>query len=152
MFKTIFIKNISKSYSEQVSQHNFDIAKKKYLSTYGLYNGHINNRMEEYELCFLLQYENYLGKKENIKFAYKYNDKNRYSEYDYKPDIIIGGNIHEREPKEAIYRFCAKYGEYLLDGYDIVDIVENDPENILNYIFEKKFSKRKKKINRKYAR
>ena len=144
MFKTIFIKDISQNYSEQVSKHNFDITKKKYLSAFGLYNGHINNNMEEYELCFLLQYENDLGEKECMKFAYKYKDKDRYSECDYRPDIIMGGNIYEREPEEAIYLFCAKYGNYLLDDYDIVDIAENDPEDILHYSFKKKFSRIKK--------
>ena len=68
-----------------------------------------------------------------------------YSKYKYRPDVIIGGSIYDITPNPAIYKFCAIYGEYLLDGYDIVDIAQIDPENILNYIYEKKFSKSLKK-------
>lgn len=141
MFKTLSITNISKDYHQMVNQHNSDVTIKKELSLYGLYNGHINNYREEYALCFSMVYENNLGEVEEIMFAYKHNDKNKYSKYEFKPDVIIGGNILDGRPEQAIYKFCAKYGEYLLDGYDIADIAQNDSENILNYIFEKKFSK-----------
>ena len=144
MFETLAIKNISESYNQEVKEYNGDINIKKYLSSFGLYDGYIGNYREEYKVCFLLLYKNNSGRNERIIFAYKYNDKNRYSKYEYRPDVIIGGSILDRAPSQAIYKFCAKYGEYLLDGYDIADIAQNDPENTLNYIYEKKFSKIKK--------
>ena len=145
MLKTLSIKNISKDYHKMVEKHDGDVTVKKYLSSFGLYDGHINNYSEEYEVCFSITYENNLGEEDEIVFAYKYNDKNRYSEYKYRPDVIIGGCIYDSAIHQAIYDFCEKYGEYLLDGYDIVDIAQNDKENILNYTYKKKFSEIPKK-------
>lgn len=146
MFKTLSIKNISNSYNKKVQQNNYDVAVKKYLDSFGLYNSRVIGKYEEeYKVCFLLKIENNYGEKEKIMFAYKHNSDYPYSKYNYRPDVIIGGNITNREPEQAIYNFCSKYGKYLLDGYDITDIAENDPENILNYKFEKKLSKVKNK-------
>ncbi|MEE3344812.1 MAG: hypothetical protein VZS44_12010 [Bacilli bacterium] len=144
MFKTLFVKNISESYNKRVREHNGDIDIKKYLASFGLYNGIVGHYEEEYKLCFLLLIENSFGDKKRIVFGYKYNDKERYSKYKYRPDVIIGGDIRDNAPEQAIYKFCSHYGEYLLDGFDIEDIAANDGENIFNYVFEKKLSKTKK--------
>ena len=75
MFRTLSIKNISKNYHQMVTQYNSDVHIKKYLSSLGLYDGHINNYREEYAVCFSIIYENNLGEEEEIVFAYKHNDK-----------------------------------------------------------------------------
>ncbi len=144
MFKTLFVKNISESYNKRVRERNGDIDIKKYLASFGLYNGIVGHYEEEYKLCFLLLIENSFGVRKRIVFGYKYNDKERYSKYKYRPDVIIGGDIRDNAPEQAIYKFCSHYGEYLLDGFDIEDIAANDGENIFNYVFEKKLSKTKK--------
>ncbi len=124
MFKTLSIKNISKKYQRMIEQHNSDVTIKKYLSSFGLYDGrHIDNYEDEYKTCFLIIYENNLGEKEKIVFAYKYDDKSLYAKTNFMPDLIIGGSIYDNTPEQVIYKFCAKYGEKLLDGYDINDIV-----------------------------
>jgi len=142
MFKTLFIMNISKIHHQMIAQHNSDVTIKKYLSSFGLYDGrHIDNYEEEYKRCFLMIYENNFGEKETMVFAYKHDDKSMYSKRNFKPDIIIGGSIYDSTPEQAIYKFCTKYGENMLDGQNIDDIVQNDSENILNYDFEKKKNK-----------
>ena len=142
MFKTISVQNISESYNKKVMEHNSNNEINKYLATYGMYHGAIGSYEEEYKFWFLLLIENSFGEEEKIKFGYKHDNKEKYSKYDYRPDAIIGGNILDNAPEQAIYKFCSKYGKYLLDGYDIEEIAENDEGNILNYVVEKTLSKK----------
>ena len=139
MFKTLSIKNITTKYNEKVRRHNYDVAIKDYLKVYGFFDcRNIGEKKEEYELCFAMKIENNNGEQEKIVFAFKTLDKERYARFNYYPDIFIGGSIYDTNPNNAIKLSCSKYGEYIFDGHDIVDIVENDQENILNYNPEKK--------------
>ena len=144
MFKTISIKNISKSYNDKVRSHNHDVAIKNYLKVFGFFDcRNIGSKKEEYELCFAIKIENNDGEKEKIVFAYKTKDKEYYARFNYSPDIITGGSGKDTNPNNAIRLFCEKYGQYLFDGYDIVELVEYDTENILNYNPEIKNIKRR---------
>ena len=139
MFKTLSIKNITTKYNEKVRSHNHDVAINNFLKTFGFFDcRNVGSRKEEYALCFAMKIENNNGEKEKIIFAFKTKDKERYARFNYSPDIIIGGSINDTNPNNAIRLFCLKYGEYIFDGYDIVNLVENDQENILNYNPEKK--------------
>ena len=139
MFKTLSIKNITNKYNEKVRRHNYDFTVKKYMQVYGFNNQRSSGSMEEeYSLCFAMKIENNCGEKEKIIFAFKSIDKEKYCKYNYAPDLIIGGTIYDSSVNDAIRLFCSKYGQYLFEGYDIENLVENDEENILNYSPEKK--------------
>lgn len=140
---TLDIRNISRSYNKTVQKHNHNVRIKKYLSSLGFYSGrNTGNYEEEYKFCYRIKFQYNSGMIDTILFAYKHDKKYNYASYEYTPDVIIGGSIIDREPEKAIYKFCAKYGEYLLDGYDIESIALNDEENILNYKKEKQFTKK----------
>ena len=144
MFKTISIKNISKSYNDKVRSHNHDVAINNYLRIFGFFDcRNVGSKKEEYELCFAMKIENSNGEKEKIIFAFKTKDKEYYARFNYAPDIITGGSINDTNPNNAIRLFCMKYGQYIFDGYDIVQLVESDKDNILNYSPEKKKTKKR---------
>ena len=133
MFKTLSIYDCSQEFKRQVNQHNSKVFINEYLSTYGLCDEPIGSYHDEYALCYVITVQYCDGAINDIKFAFRTNDKERYADYNYVPDIIIGGNILDSGPENAIRQFCAKYGESLFDGYGIENLAQNDEENNLNY-------------------
>ena len=133
MFKTLSIYDCSQEFKRKVNQHNSKVFINEYLSTYGLCDEPIGSYQEEYVLCYVITVQYCDGDINDIKFAFRTNDKERYADHNYVPDIIIGGNILDTRPENAIRQFCAKYGESLFDGYSIESLARNDEENILNY-------------------
>ena len=135
---TLSIKKVSKKYNEKVRKYNEEVKIRKYFNKLGFYNKNYGEYKEEYKYCYLLEIL-YLGSDTGkVFFAYK-SDKNDYSKTNYKPDIIKGIKKGDHEVEKTINEFCSKYGQYLLQGYDIVDMAENDPDNTLNYKNQKVF-------------
>ena len=131
---TLSIKNVSKKYNEKVNKHNKEVKIRKYLNELGFCNiNKVGKFKRKYNLCFLLEVLHTGGSIEKVMFAYKHDNEYNYSKYNFHPDVIIGGKTFNHEIENAIYRFCEKYGKYLIQGYDIVDLALNDSNNFLNY-------------------
>ena len=124
-----------------VREHNHEVRVNKYLNRLGFSNKKIGKIKEEYNLCYILEVLYTGGGLEKVMFAYKHDSEYNYSKYNFHPDMIKGGKAFNHEVEGAIYRFCEEYGQYLLQGYDIVDIALNDPNNFLNYQGDKKINK-----------
>ena len=128
---TLSIKKVSESYNKKVREYNENIKVKRKLNKLGFCSTKINNYKEECTVCYLLEIlytGSNIGK---VLFGYKHDADFDYSKNNYAPDFIIG--TKNNEVKKSIYEFCSNYGLYLLQGYDIIDLAQNDQANTLNY-------------------
>lgn len=146
MFKTLSIKNKTEKYNGKIQEHNGEVGKKKYQQAMGLKTySNTGTYKDECKYCFSFKVERSNGDISKIKTVYFKDDIDLYRESNFMPDMIIGGDIHDREPEDAIEAFCSRYGEYLLNGCDPTELAIADPDNILNYQRDKQLSKKKNK-------
>ena len=122
--RTIEVKDITDDYRDNQLKKYYDIMRKKYQKNFGLYDGFIPSYDDtKYLLMYLITIECDNGLIEEIKFGFNSNHS----------IDIIGGRIENYDINEKIREFCEVYGEELLSGISILDVIENDELNILNY-------------------
>ncbi len=146
MFKTLSVKNSTDKYNDKIQKHNGEVVKKRYQDALGI-KSYLNpgTYKEECMFCFSFKVERSNGEISKIKMVYLKDDISKYRESNFIPDMMIGGDIYDREPEEAVQAFCSKYGEALLNNCSIEELAITDPDNIINYQPEKHLTKKKKR-------